>query len=179
MNPLRHRLSHLLAAALFAFAPALAAQTAATEQEVKAAFLYKFPAFVEWPERPREAFVIAVAGADEIAGELARIGQGREILGRPIVVKPLHDGETAAGAQVLFIGRDSGRLAPLARSLAGHPVLVVSEAPGALEQGSLINFVLVDGRVRFEVALDAAERNGLRISPRLLALATRVRPARP
>jgi hypothetical protein len=179
MRTLLQRLTGLAAAALLAFPPSLAAQPAATEQEVKAAFLYKFPAFVEWPERPHEAFVIAVAGADEIAGELARLGEGREILGRRIVVKPLREGESAAGAQMLFVGRDSPRLAQLARSVAGQPVLVVSESPGALEQGSLVNFVLVEGRVRFEVALDAAERHGLRISPRLLALASRVRTARP
>ncbi len=179
MNGLRAALTLLAALACLAGGGGARAQTAATEQEVKAAFLYKFPAFVEWPQRPAEAFVIAVAGADEIAAELARVGHGREILGRPIVVKPLREGESPAGAQVLFVGRDSARLAQLARGVAGTPVLVVSESAGALEQGSILNFVIVDGRVRFEVALDAAERNGLRISPRLLALATRVRPARP
>lgn len=166
-----------LLAALACLAGGARAQSA-TEEEVKAAFLYKFPAFVEWPERPPAAFVIAVADAEDVASELARLSEGRDILGRPVMVKPLRKGESAAGAQVLFVGRESARLAELARSVAGTPVLVVSESPGALDQGSLVNFVLLEGRVRFEVALDSAERNGLRISPRLLALATRVRASR-
>jgi hypothetical protein len=76
---------------------------------------------------------------------------------------------------MVFVGRESARLVSIARSLAGTPVLIVSEAPGALEQGSMINLVVSDGRVRFEVAPQTAERNGLRISSRLLAVAQSVR----
>lgn len=157
--------------------PALAQQ--AQEYEVKAAFLYKFPAFVEWPAQKPGPFIIAVAGAPDTAAELERLAKGHTINARPIVVKPLAEGESPAGANVLFIGRDSGRLARLAAAVAGTPVLIVSEAPGALDEGSMVNFTVADGRVRFEVALDAAERAGLRISPRLLAVAIDVRSSRP
>ena len=165
-----------LLAALALAAPAWAQQ--AQEYEVKAAFLYKFPAFVEWPAQKPGPFVIAVAGAPDVAEELERLAKGHTINAHPIVVKPLAEGESAAGANVLFVGRDSGRLARLAAAVAGTPVLVVSEAPGALDQGSMINFVVSEDRVRFEVAVDAAERAGLRISPRLLAVAIDVRPGR-
>jgi hypothetical protein len=161
----------------FALLASPAAGQQPQEAEVKAAFLYKFPAFVEWPApaRPDSPFIIALYGATEIAEDLARFAQGRDVQGHPIQVRILKEGEPPAGAQMVFVGRESARLVSIARSLAGTPVLIVSEAPGALEQGSMINLVVSDGRVRFEVAPQTAERNGLRISSRLLAVAQSVR----
>jgi hypothetical protein len=78
---------------------------------------------------------------------------------------------------MLFVGRAAAASLP---KLGAQPgVLVVSEAEGALEHGAMINFVGIDGRVRFEVAPEAAERRGLRISSRMLAVAQHVRPGRP
>jgi hypothetical protein len=158
--------------------PALAQQ--ALEHEVKAAFLFKFPAFVEWPNggasgRP---FVIAAAGAPDVVAELARIAEGRQIHGRPVRVRALAEGESAAGVQMVFVGRDSPRLRELVRALAGTPTLVVSDTPAGLEQGAMINFVPSEGRVRFDVAPAAAEKSGLRLSSRLLAVAQNVRGPR-
>jgi len=164
---------------LLVLIPAAVAQQA-QEHEVKAAFLFKFPAFVEWPDgtAPGRPFVIAVAGAPDVAAELARIAEGRQIHGRAVRVRALGEGESAAGVQVLFVGRDSPRLRELARALAGAPTLIVSEAPAGLEQGAMINFVPSEGRVRFDVAPAAAERSGLRLSSRLLAVAQSVRGPR-
>lgn len=152
----------------------------AQEHEVKAAFLFKFPAFVEWPGQPgpEVPFVIAVVGAPEIAAELRALAQGRSFNGRPIQVRePAENG--VQGAHMVFVGRAAGaRLVPIARAVAGAPVLLVSESPGALEQGSMINFVLSEGRVRFDVALDTADAAKLRINARLLAVANSVRGAR-
>jgi hypothetical protein len=158
-------------------APCLSVAQQAQEHEIKAAFLYKFAAFVEWPpmERPEAPFVIAVYGADDVAAELRRLVQSAGLRGRAVQVRTPKENESPASAQLLFVGRDSPRLPALARSLAGMPVLIVSEAPGALEQGSMINFLLRDGRVRFEVAPEPAERSRLRISSRLLAAAQSVR----
>ena len=169
----------LAALALFFLFPSAIAQQA-QEHEVKAAFLYKFPAFVDWPEDKagRDPFVIAVAGAADVAAELGRVAEGREIRGRPVRVRVLAEGEIPAVADLVFIGRDSPRLAQLARALAGTPTLVVSEVPGGLDRGAMINFVLTEGRVRFEVAPATAERSGLRMSSRLLSVAQTVRNPR-
>lgn len=153
----------------------------AQEHEVKAAFLFKFPAFVEWPVKPgpEVPFVIAVVDAPEIAAELRALAQGRRINERPIQVREAAAAGGVQGAHMVFVGRAAAaRLAPIARSLAGAPVLLVSESPGALEEGSMINFVLSDGRVRFDVALDTADAARLRINARLLAVAHTVRGAR-
>lgn len=169
----------LQALLLVVLIPAALAQQA-QEHEVKAAFLFKFPAFVEWPDgaSPGRPFVIAVAGAPELAAELARIAEGRQIHGRTVRVRVLAEGESAAGAQMVFVGRESPRLRELVRALAGGPTLIVSETPGGLEQGAMINFVPSEGRVRFEVAPGAAEKSGLRLSSRLLAVAQNVRGPR-
>jgi hypothetical protein len=169
----------LLAALGFALSCAALAQP--QEQDVKAAFLYKFLSFVEWPAqsfaRADSPLVIGVLAADEVQGSLEEAVQGRQAQGRPLQVRRVNAGERLAGVHLLFVGRAAAASLP---KLAAPPgVLVVTESDGALEQGAMINFLRSDGRVRFEVAPDAAERRGLRISSRMLAVAHYVRPARP
>jgi hypothetical protein len=176
----------LLAAAAAAFlvlacSGAGAQAPQAQEHEVKAAFLFKFPAFIEWPAKPgpEVPFVISVVGAPEVAAALRSLAQGRSIDGRPIQVREPGDANGVQGAHMVFVGRNAGaRLPLLARALAGMSVLVVAESPGALDEGAMINFVLSEGRVRFDVALDTAEAARLRINARLLAVANFVRGAK-
>jgi hypothetical protein len=152
-----------------------------SEHEVKAAFLFRFLPFIEWPAAsfasPEAAIAVGVAGAPEIEAELRNIVPGRIVQGRSVSVQPVREGALPAGLHVLFIGRDALRPRELA-AVAGAPMLVVMETPGGLERGAVVNFVLSEGRVRFEVALDEAERRGLRISSRMLAVALRVRPSK-
>ncbi len=185
---LRRRLAGwaLLGAAALCGAPSLAlsaraenaASSAVLERRVKAAFLYKFLGYAEFPQGafadPASPVVIGVLGADELAAELARIVAGRTVNNRPIVVRALRDGEVGAPVHLLFVGGfDSGRVGRMVRA-AGNALLVVTECDGGLQQGSAINFRIVDERVRFDVALDAAERNGIKLSSRLLTVANRV-----
>lgn len=148
------------------------------EKRVKAAFLYKFLGYAEYPAAAfgdaGAPFVIGVLGADDLAAELARIVAGRTVGGRGIVVRALHEGDLPAPLQLLFVGgSDTARVARAVR-LANGPVLVVSDCEGGLQTGSAINFVIVDERVRFDVEPDAAERNGIKLSSRLLTVANRV-----
>lgn len=168
-------------AILVALLAPLAAAGQVLEREVKAAFLFKFLSFVEWPQaafaRPDSPLAIGVMGADEVLDELRQIVPGRVIQGRPVTVRRLYHGEPAGGLHMLFVGRAAGAALP---GYAGREgLLLVAEQPGALEQGAIINFVIVEGRVRFEVAADAAERRGLRVSPRMLSVAQSVRGAKP
>jgi hypothetical protein len=149
------------------------------ERSVKAAFLYQFARFAEWPAAalgPGDAaLVIGILGSEETATELQRIVKGRSIGSRPLAVRRLKEGEPPAGVHLLFIGAmDRARLSAAIKAAQQRPVLVVTESEGALGLGSAINFVLVDGRVRFEVAQGAAERNGLKLSSRMLAVALNV-----
>ncbi len=153
--------------------------TQAAEYRVKAAFLYKFGGYVEWPERaftrPDSPIAIGVIGADTLAGELAQIVAGRTINGRPVTVRKLRRGDAVAGLHVLFVGRsDSSRLADILAAAKGQPLLTVTETEEAFESGSMINFVVVEDKVRFDVAPPPAEPGNLRISARLLAVARKV-----
>jgi uncharacterized protein DUF4154 len=173
-------------AALLAWAAAAASWQAraaedpeSLELRVKAAFLYKFAGYVEWPTKafagPETPVTIGVIGAEPIATELAQAVTGRTVNDRPVTVKRLKAGESLAGIHILFVGRaENARLDQLAQSARPRSILTVSESDGALARGSVINFVLSDGRVRFEIALDSAEKSGLKLSSRLLAVAQQV-----
>ena len=151
------------------------------EYRIKAAFLLKFVGFIDWPpvsfDRADAPFVIGVLGGAALGNELEQIASGRQVNGHPVRVRVLGRGDSSAGLQVLFVGRSEGaRLNPVASATDGVPTLVVSESDGALAQGSAINFVVVDDKVRFDVALRAINRAGLKISARLLAVARVVQP---
>jgi hypothetical protein len=185
------RRSISLRALLFTLAAGWAALAAGAEgneltleHRVKAAFLYQFAGYVEWPPmtfaQPGTPLTIAVVGAAPLAAELSQVAAGRSIEGRAVTVRRISPGESLAGVHVLFIGRDeSARLTQLARNALQQAILTVTETDGALDQGSMINFVVVDRRVRFEVALDSAEKGGLKLSSRLLAVARQVRTGTP
>jgi hypothetical protein len=155
------------------------------EQQVKAASLYRFIGYVEWPppafETAASPYVIGIVGADDIADELSRISAGRTVNNRPLIVRKLKAAEPISGIHMLFIGRDErARQRQLLQSVQKQPVVTVTETEGALEQGSMINFRLAEERVRFEVSLDAIERADLRVSSRMLSVALSVsRGSRP
>ena len=165
---------------VFLLLPA-AAGAQALEHEIKAAFVFKFLSFVEWPAqafaRPETPIAIGVLGAEEVYSELQEIVPGRVVQGRPVTVRGVREGESVNGLHVLYVGRGGGPA--LVRLGQPRSLLTITEWDGALDQGGIINFVRSEGRVRFEVALDTAERRGLRISSRMLAVAHNVRPAKP
>jgi hypothetical protein len=156
-----------------------AAAQGASEVQVKAAYLYQFGGFVEWPPQafagPDGAFTIGLIGADEMAAELERIVATRQVQGRQVLVRRVTAGEPLAGLQVLFVGgAHTARLPEILSAAKDAPLLVVSESEQALALGSTINFVAAGNRVRFDVDLAAAGRSRLRISSRLLGVARRV-----
>lgn len=159
-------------------------EPSAPERRVKAAFLYKFLGYTEFPASAfadaAAPVVIGVIGADELAAELARIVVGRTVQSRSMVVKVLREGDAADGVHLLFVGgNDASRVRAVLKALAPGPVLVVSEADDGLQQGSVINFRVVDARVRFDVSLEAAERNSVKLSSRLLSVANHVQKGAP
>jgi hypothetical protein len=152
---------------------------ATAERRIKAAFIYKFAGYVEWPEKTFASadapIVIGVEGDDRLADELIRIVTGRTAAGRSLVVRKLKKEAIPGDLQVLFAADDDeGRHA--AGGASARHMLVVTDMSGALARGSTINFVVVDGHVRFEISLADAERRGLKLSSRMLAVAEDVLP---
>jgi hypothetical protein len=153
------------------------------EEDVKAAFLYKFPAYVDWRSdsfpQPSSPIVIGVTGDDAVAEALRLLVAGRKAGERPVQIRQIAPGAFPAGIHLLFVGRGASSHVPrLARMAARQGVLLVTDYEGALDDGSAINLLVIDHRVRFEVSLDATERAGLKLSSRMLAVALWVRPAR-
>ena len=148
------------------------------ERRVKAAFLYKFLGYADFPPGAfadaAAPLTIGVLGDDELAAELTRVVAGRGINNRSIAVRQLRESDVAQPLHLLFIGgNDPVRVGRLVRQATGA-ILVVTDCENGLQQGSVINFRIVDARVRFDVSLEAAERNGIKLSSRLLTVANRV-----
>ncbi|HTH80600.1 MAG TPA: YfiR family protein [Ramlibacter sp.] len=150
---------------------------AVAERRVKAAYLYRFASYVEWPNgtfaRPDTPLSIGVWGDDELADDLAQLVEGRTVDGRRVVVRSLKEAESFAGLHIVFIAQ--GRMARLGDTLESGPrrgTLIVTDTAGALQHGSVLNFVRVDGQIRFEVSLEAAKQHELKLSSRLAAVST-------
>lgn len=174
----------LLAAALVASAELatrgpVETSPVAKEYALKAAFLYKFTGFIDWPASafaaPSDPFVIAVVGEDPFGRTLDDALAGQRIGAREVVLLRDPSGSTSPTCHVAFVRiRDEARRRAVLERFAGRPVLLVGEEDGFLEAGGMIRLVLTGDRVRFEVHRGTAERSGLKISSKLLALATRV-----
>jgi len=151
------------------------AQPGASERSVKAAFLYKFTEYVDWPATPAvqdEPFTIGVLGSGAFADELLRMTEDRSVNQRFIEVRRLTPNDAVDDLEVLFVAADQrGRLSELLSPARGRPILTVTESEGALADGSIINFTVMGDRVRFEISLDAAQASQLKLNSRLLAVA--------
>jgi len=168
-------LAMLFGASLVATCKAQSAAEA-LEYRIKAAFVCKFAAYVEWPPqafaRPDSPIVVAVVAEDAVVDELVRTAASVSVDGRSLVVRRWQRGEPPAGVHVVYIASsEEGRLAEAIAALRNQPVLIVTESSRALTLGSMINFVIVDDKVRFDIAPQAAEAGRLRISARLLGVA--------
>jgi len=168
----------LLVTAFFAFSAG--AQETHSEEAVKAAYLYRFGTYVEWPKESATGhpFVIAVVGAPEVARELRHMLPGRLINNQTVQVREARRAQEVVGAQILYVGANNADFLRALSPGGNPPVLIVTDEERGLDLGGALNFVTVDKRVRFEVSLTAAERAQLKISADLLSVAIRVRGGR-
>lgn len=175
----------VITVAMLAAAPAAGQSIgSASEQSIKAAYLYKLTEYVEWPAGalgPTQApLIFAVVGADALADELREMTRDRVLLGRRIVVRNIETQESISGVHVLFVGQSAmDAMGDLAAAARENSVLVITESGAGLVEGSVINLREMDQRIRFEVSLDSADRSHLKLSARLLAVAARVQPRTP
>jgi len=174
-HPWRRRLA-LIAVTSALFSPfAARAQGPSLEYAVKAAFLYKFGPFVDWPSQVFDSasspFTVCVVGQDPFGGALDEAVRGQTVHGRPIAIRRLQAVSRAPPCHVLYLGRSRQQSgAEILQLLKGAPVLTVTdERTGAA--GGVVHFVLRHGRVRFGIDARRAQANGLTISSKLLSLA--------
>jgi len=163
----------LLAAALNSRAQA----TQPSEYQLKAAFMYHFAQLVTWPP---EAFaessspmVIAVLGENPFGKQLEESVRGKNVNGHPLVVKEVQTAGEANACHILFISpSEKKRLSEILAVVRGKSVLTVGETDDFTETGGMINFTLDGTKIRFQINNTAAKSAGLKISSKLLSLAT-------
>jgi hypothetical protein len=152
---------------------------APSEYQIKAAFLYNFARFIEWPTESfkgeGEPLVVGVLGDDPFGSILDQSLNGKSINGRQLTIKRLKWGQNLRDCQLLFIcASEKKRLAQILDSLKGVGVVTISDLNNFCQQGGLIGFILEDNKVRFVINTDVAEQARLRISSKLLSLAKAV-----
>jgi YfiR/HmsC-like len=160
-------------------AQSLAGNSTTDEYAVKAAFLYHFAQFVEWPQESFKdggsALTYCTLGEDPFHGALDTSLRGKTIGTRPLRVVHFKQQQEIYGCQVLFIGAAEKKQIPsVLTSLKGSPVLSVGDTEHFAEEGGMIGFLVEENKMHFEINLEAAERSKLKISSRLLALAKTV-----
>ena len=171
----------LLLLAVLGVVPLLSAAKAdpAVEYGVKAAFLYNFTKFVDWPPGADQGdLALCVFGEDPFGRSLETLAQGERLEGRRLVVRhPAALGDLKA-CHVLFVSRsERGRTREILSSLGDAPVLTVADLDGFLDQGGIIGLIVEENKVRFQIRQDVAERSRLKISSKLLSLAKPWSPA--
>jgi hypothetical protein len=147
-----------------------------SEYLIKAGFIYNFAKLVGWPQgvfaQADSPIVIGILGTDPFGSIIDRILADKQIDSRRFVIKRLKWGMDLKGCDILFIASsEAGHVEEVIRSMKGLPILTIGETPGFARRGCIINLIVEDNKVRFEVNLDAAKQADLNISSRLLALA--------
>ena len=147
---------------------------AVSEYQVKAAYLYNFAKFVDWPAEsfssPTAPIRLCVLNDHAFASQLEQIVSGKNIMGRPVLSIPVQKVEESRDCQVLYI-HSSQQPQHVFDLLQGTSVLTVGETKGFLEEGGIINFVFQGDQVHFQVNHRAAMQAGLHMSSRLLSVA--------
>lgn len=155
------------------------ASSSELEYQIKAAFLYKFCLYIEWPPAAFASadspFVFGIAAPDSFIAELNAIVRDHTINNRPVQIRRI-DNSDVSGVNLLFVAHAKQALLPQLRAQTrGLPLLFVTESERGLDDGGTINFALKNNRVSFEVALDTANRQGFHMSAQLLKVASNVR----
>jgi len=185
-SSLLYRNARQTCAGLFLAVMALCAWTAhaqsansMAEYRVKAAYIYNFAKYVDWPGVESKELHVCTAGRDDLGGALSaldrRLAQGREIQVRQnVAMDQLKD------CQIIFVGeKDSKLLTTVVRQLLGAPVLIVSDNQQAAEAGAHITLASAEDRVEFDVNLATLQRANLKASSQMLKLARTTKPAKP
>jgi hypothetical protein len=144
------------------------------EYKLKAAFLYQFTNYVDWPSGAFSdggTLLIGILGKDSFGASLNAL-EKKTVKGRRLVVKRSSTVEDLRSCQIVFVSASEGqRMAQIAAGLKGSNALLVGELDGFAQKWGMINFVSDGNKVRFEVNLEAAKRAGLQLSGRLLKVA--------
>lgn len=157
---------------------AIAQDSQPTEYQIKAAFIFNFAKFVEWPPaafaKTSSPLVVGVLGENPFQDTLEKTIANKTVDEHPLLFREFRSATEVTNCHILFISSsEKARLPQILKHLNSSSVLTVGEMPGFTETGGMINFVLEGTKIRFQINNDAATRAGLKISSKLLSLALR------
>ena len=158
------------------------AQASTDEAQIKAAFVYNFLKFVEWPadtsRGPQDAFVVLIIGDGATADATAVLLASKQIGERPLLVRRVKWDQSLVGVDAVFVAEhDTKKLSRILNAVAAAAVLTIGEGEDFATRGGMIGLVIENRRVRFDVNTDAAQASGLRVSSKLLALTRTIHSA--
>jgi hypothetical protein len=154
-----------------------AQQPQPTEYQLKAAYLFNFARFVEWPktafQNPTSPVVIGILGENPFHDDLSRVIGSKLVDTHPVVIKEFRSASEVTNCHVIFISSSEKKKLPeIFQSLKGSNVLTVGETERFIEAGGMISFFLERTKIRFQINKDAAEAAGLKVSAKLMTLAS-------
>jgi hypothetical protein len=147
-----------------------------SEYQIKAAFLLNFIRFVEWPaeafKTAADPLVVGILGKDPFDGALEQIVSNKTVNGRAVTIRRISDAAAARSCHVVFLAAsETRRMSDVTSTVVSRGLLIVGESDGFAERGGMINFIVQDNHVRFQINPAAAARAGLKVSSKLLQLA--------
>lgn len=162
--------------AFFCFSAFNTVQAQQVDYKYHTVFMYNFTKYVKWPEASMgDEFVIGVLGRSAITEHLEKMAVSKAVNGKKIMVKTFKTTEEVDGCQMLFVPEPkSNQLSALRQILAKQPTLIISEKSGLAEQGSMINFIIHNGRWNFELNQAAADLHMLKVSSELSKFAHKI-----
>lgn len=155
----------------------IAGETALAQKEkYHSIFIYNFSKYVKWPnEQSNGDFVIGVYGSSEIVNDLKVMAASKKVNGQNIRIEEFNSMEKVGSCHILYIAaNESDKINQIVGATKGSPVLIVTDEPGMAQKGSVINFVEVGGKIKFELNQQTAESRGLKVSSSLTTLAIMV-----
>lgn len=145
----------------------------AQKEKFHSIFIYNFSKYVKWPDdQDAGSFVIGVYGSSAIEKDLAEMAVSKKVNGMPIEVKQFKSMEGIDQCHIIYVASsESGKIDQIISQTNSKPVLIVTDKPGLAKKGAAINFVELDGKIKFELNQQNAESRGLKVAGALTSLA--------
>lgn len=157
----------------FMFVVLLQHQAFGQKEKYHSIFLYNFSKYIKWPNDPETGeFVIGVLGSSPIIEDLQEMAANKKVNGNPIKIVEFKSAEGVQACHILYVtANESNKIDQISDNTSGAPVLIVTDKPGLAHKGSIINFIEIDGKIKFELNERNAEAHNLKVSSSLVTLA--------
>lgn len=146
--------------------------SAQSSEKYQALFIYNFTRYIEWPATNSSEFVVGVLGKSSVYSELLTIAEGRKVGIQTIKVKRFASASEVDNCHILFVSTEaSAQVASLSPALISKNTLIITERSGLISKGAGINFVLDEGKQKFQMSKTNMQKTGLKVNAQLADMA--------